>query len=47
MLMLKVIIFCFFALLIGCVDKNTGGGVLFGGLIWYLIWRASGGNYEV
>lgn len=33
----RVIIFLFLALLVGLVDKNTGGGVLLGGLICCLI----------
>lgn len=34
---MKFSIFCFLALLVGLIDRNTGGGVLLGGLIYYLL----------
>lgn len=35
--MIRFTIFLFFALLVGFIDRNTGGGVLLGGLIYHLI----------
>ena len=36
---LQIMIFLLFSLLVGCIDSNTGGGVVLGGLLVWLIFK--------